>query len=259
MLPNLHHLSASGNRSGTTLYRCNHNSSRADKEDLDETLSKKPQESSQSSQQSPSPPPTPVPSLAFPSLDSSDELDSSLAGIVLFFVAERRALPPVLFVQELLSLATAPRTGVGLMHAMLQHPAQTACPEEVQLIVCLDNVVAIAFYRRLGFDNLVEAGQCAFEPLRGIEMCMAARRVVVEKAVAALYAPSALTYTTHQHKAAFVMQDMRRFKEVTAALQAARLARGSSSSGGRLLPNDTRVRYVVATTIHHSKCGRGAI
>ena len=168
-----------------------------------------------------------------------------LAGVVLFFVARRRALASVLFMQELLSTGVAPRTGVGLVHAMLQHPDAHG-QEEVQLVVRCDNATALAFYERLDFEPLVdaEAERRAFEPLRDQEVCLSVRRATLVKRTESLLGACApLAYVTHQSKAAFVMRDMWRFKEVVATLQVAHRARASTTGA---LPGDPRVRYVVA-------------
>ena len=181
-----------------------------------------------------------------------------LAGVVLFFVASRRALMAVLFVQELLSIGVFPRTGVGLMHAMLQHPDAHDW-KEVQLVVRRDNSAAIAFYERLGFELLMEPARRAFEPLRDLEVCMTVRRATLAMRTKALLGVSPLEYATHRNKAAFVLQDMWRFKEVVATLQASNAGRKGSTHGARVLPGDPRVRYVVATTPLHVTAAPDAI
>jgi hypothetical protein len=181
-----------------------------------------------------------------------------LAGVVLFFVAERRALAPVLFVQELLSLGVAPRTGVGLLHTMLQHP-DAHDPEEVQLVVRRVNAAAITFYERLGFEPLEEVARRAYEPLRGLEVCMVARLADLLERIESRLGPVPLAYEAHRNKRAFVLQDMWRFKEAVLALQNARTRRGASDHPARVLPDDSRVRYVVATTVPRDTVGRGAI
>ena len=181
-----------------------------------------------------------------------------LAGVVLFFVAERRALAPVLFVQELLSLGVAPRTGVGLVHAMLRHPDARA-HEEVQLVVRRSNAAATAFYERLGFAPLEDPERQAYEPLRGLELCMAARRADLLESAARSLGFVALAYEAHRNKRAFVLHDMWRFKEAVSALQAARARRGASDHPARVLPDDPRVRYLVATTAPRDTAEPGAI
>ena len=186
------------------------------------------------------------------------EPEPELAGVVLFFVAERRALAPVLFLQELRSLGVVPRTGVGLVHAMLQHPDAQG-QEEVQLVVRRDNDAANAFYERLGFELLTEPGRRAFAPLRDLEVCMTSRRAALAMRTEALLGAAPLKYATHRNKAAFVLQDMWRFKKVVATLQASSAGRGGSVRPARVLPGDPRVRYVVATTVPRDTVSRGAI
>jgi hypothetical protein len=164
----------------------------------------------------------------------------------------------VLFVQELLSLGLARRTGVGLMDAMLRHDAsegeergEEEGQEEVQLLVQRSNGGAIAFYERLGFAVLGDADRQAFTPRVAVEQCMAVPRAELEARVAQLRdAASRLAYRTHANKGRFVLNDMRLFRETVEALQRARRERvgvAAPPAPPHVLPGDPRVRYTVAT------------
>lgn len=178
-----------------------------------------------------------------PSPSRGSPVPDEIAGVILFLLAKRRDLGSVLFVQELLSLGVVARTGVGLMRAMVQHADATGL-EEVQLLVRLDNAIAIAFYQQLGFVTLEETTRQAFEPVLATEMCMGVRLTTLTERVRSLDGNGALSYTTYRNKAAFVMSNMPRFKEAVDVLQR---ARHPQSEAARVLPGDKRVRYLVAT------------